>query len=120
MRKPEWSGEYDGSVHLVGAARGRDVRREAALRAVGLEYFPAVASDWADRPSWPSGWGYPASSSVRGSEESGMDDRVSALVDPYGDGRAAAGPDRLPTRPAAGPAYRVSHRVTVRVSWLAG
>lgn len=43
------AGEYDGSVHLVGAARGRDVRREAAMRAVGLEYFPAVASDWADR-----------------------------------------------------------------------
>lgn len=40
-------GEYDGSVHLTGEVRGRDVRREAALRDVGLEYFPAVAADWA-------------------------------------------------------------------------
>jgi hypothetical protein len=42
-------GEYDGSVHLAGRARATDVRREAAFRAVGLEYFPAVAGDWADR-----------------------------------------------------------------------
>ena len=42
-------GEYDGAVHLVGEVRATDIRREAAFRAVGLEYFPAVAGDWANR-----------------------------------------------------------------------
>jgi hypothetical protein len=43
------AGEYDGSFHLAGRARAKDVRREADLRSVGLEYFPAVAGDWLDR-----------------------------------------------------------------------
>ena len=38
-------GEYDGSLHLQGVQRGRDVRREEAFRAVGLEYFTVVAAD---------------------------------------------------------------------------
>ncbi len=41
-------GEYDGSLHLQGAQRGRDVRREEAFRAVGLEYFTVVAADARD------------------------------------------------------------------------
>ena len=41
-------GEYDGSLHLQGVQRGRDVRREEAFRAVGLEYFTIVAADARD------------------------------------------------------------------------
>jgi hypothetical protein len=37
-------GEYDGSLHLQGAQRARDVQREDAFRAVGLEYFTILAS----------------------------------------------------------------------------
>jgi hypothetical protein len=39
------AGEYDGSLHLQGAQRARDVRREEAFRSVGLEYFTVLASD---------------------------------------------------------------------------
>jgi hypothetical protein len=42
------AGEYDGSLHLHGAQRGRDVRREHAFRSVGLEYFTITAADGAD------------------------------------------------------------------------
>lgn len=42
-------GEYDGSLHLHGAQRARDVRREEALRSVGLEYFTVLAADARDR-----------------------------------------------------------------------
>jgi hypothetical protein len=38
-------GEYDGRLHLLGARRARDLRREDAFRAVGLEYFSIVAAD---------------------------------------------------------------------------
>jgi hypothetical protein len=41
-------GEYDGSLHLQGAQRARDVRREEAFRSVGLEYFTVLASDARD------------------------------------------------------------------------
>jgi hypothetical protein len=43
------AGEYDGSLHLQGSQRARDVRREETFRAVGLEYFTVVAADAADR-----------------------------------------------------------------------
>jgi hypothetical protein len=42
-------GEYDGSLHLQGSQRARDVRREEAFRSVGLEYFTVVAADALDR-----------------------------------------------------------------------
>jgi hypothetical protein len=42
-------GEYDGPVHLAGQRRGADVRREAALRRVGLETFVVTAADGGDR-----------------------------------------------------------------------
>ncbi len=38
-------GEYDGSLHLSGRQRERDLVREAAFRAVGLEYVVMVAND---------------------------------------------------------------------------
>jgi hypothetical protein len=41
-------GEYEGVVHLDRRQRGLDVRREQALREVGLEYFPVVGADWRD------------------------------------------------------------------------
>jgi hypothetical protein len=41
-------GEYDGSLHLQGVQRARDVRREEGFRAVGLEYFTVLASDSRD------------------------------------------------------------------------
>ncbi len=41
-------GEYDGSLHLQGSQRARDVRREEAFRSVGLEYFTVVAADARD------------------------------------------------------------------------
>lgn len=41
-------GEYDGSLHLEGKRRGRDLQREAAFRRVGLEYVTMVAADHAD------------------------------------------------------------------------
>jgi hypothetical protein len=43
------AGEYDGALHLHGAQRARDVRREEAFRSVGLEYFTVLAADAADR-----------------------------------------------------------------------
>ncbi len=43
------AGEYDGSLHLEGFQRGRDVRREEEFRSVGLEYFTVVAADARDR-----------------------------------------------------------------------
>jgi hypothetical protein len=42
-------GEYDGSLHLEGPQRARDVRRAEAFRRVGLEYFTVLAPDLADR-----------------------------------------------------------------------
>ncbi|SDN49603.1 hypothetical protein SAMN05192576_2244 [Nocardioides szechwanensis] len=41
-------GEYDGAHHLAGPQRSKDVRREAAFRAVGLEYVTMLAADLAD------------------------------------------------------------------------
>ena len=41
-------GEYEGSVHLVGSHRARDVRREGELRALGLEVVTMVAADRLD------------------------------------------------------------------------
>jgi hypothetical protein len=41
-------GEYDGPVHLAGSRRGRDVRREAEFRRVGLETFVVTAADSRD------------------------------------------------------------------------
>lgn len=38
-------GEYDGAHHLDARRRGRDVRREAAIRGVGLEVVTMVAAD---------------------------------------------------------------------------
>jgi hypothetical protein len=43
------TGEYDGSLHLQGAQRARDVRREEAFRSVGLECFTVLAEDARDR-----------------------------------------------------------------------
>jgi hypothetical protein len=44
-------GEYDGALHLQGAQRARDVRREARFRSHGLEYVTMLAGDIPD----PSG-----------------------------------------------------------------
>lgn len=41
-------GEYDGALHLAGARRAQDIRREAAYRAVGLECVTMVAPDRLD------------------------------------------------------------------------
>ena len=42
-------GLYDGALHLAGKARHRDVLKEAAYRALGLEGVTMMASDLADR-----------------------------------------------------------------------
>lgn len=42
-------GEYNGELHLQGAQRARDVRREEAYREFGLESFTMLAGDSADR-----------------------------------------------------------------------
>ena len=42
------AGEYDGRLHLQGRQRARDITREGALRAVGLEYVTMTAADLAD------------------------------------------------------------------------
>lgn len=44
-------GEYDGALHLEGAQRTRDVRREALFRGHDLEYVTMLSSDLPD----PSG-----------------------------------------------------------------
>jgi len=41
-------GEYDGSLHLVGSQRARDLQRESRLRDVGLEGVTMVAADKPD------------------------------------------------------------------------
>jgi hypothetical protein len=41
-------GEYDGALHLEGAQRARDVRREGVFRAAGLEYVTMLAADLAE------------------------------------------------------------------------
>lgn len=41
--------DYDGSLHLAGARRAKDLVREDAFRGVGLEYLTLVAADRADR-----------------------------------------------------------------------
>lgn len=41
-------GEYDSDLHLVGAQRAKDVRREGAFRSLGLEYVTMLGSDQAD------------------------------------------------------------------------
>ena len=38
-------GEYDGSLHLLGAARAHDVSRENDLRNLGLEGFTILSAD---------------------------------------------------------------------------
>jgi hypothetical protein len=42
--------EYDGAMHLKGARRARDVRREEAFRQVGLECLTVLAGDSSNRP----------------------------------------------------------------------
>jgi hypothetical protein len=39
------AGEYDGSLHLQGAQRSRDVQRESEFRRVGLEYVTMLSGD---------------------------------------------------------------------------
>jgi hypothetical protein len=41
-------GEYDGSLHLEGKQRAKDIRREGAFRRLGLEYVTMVAADRRD------------------------------------------------------------------------
>lgn len=41
-------GEYDGSLHLQGKQRAKDIRREAAFRRLGLEYVTMVSADRRD------------------------------------------------------------------------
>lgn len=41
-------GEYDGSLHLEGRQRAKDIRREGAFRRLGLEYVTMVAADRRD------------------------------------------------------------------------
>jgi hypothetical protein len=41
-------GEYDGALHLRGEQRAKDVRREEAFRAIGLEYVTMLAGDAPD------------------------------------------------------------------------
>ena len=41
-------GEYDGSLHLAGSQRARDIQREGRLRDVGLEGVTMVAADKPD------------------------------------------------------------------------
>jgi hypothetical protein len=41
-------GEYDGGLHLAGARRARDIRREAVFREHGLEPVTMVAEDRID------------------------------------------------------------------------
>lgn len=43
------AGEYDGTLHLTGAQRSHDLRREGLFRRHGLEYFTVLARDMADR-----------------------------------------------------------------------
>ena len=38
-------GEYEGGLHLEGARRGVDLKKEAAYRRLGLEYVVMVAAD---------------------------------------------------------------------------
>jgi hypothetical protein len=45
-------GEYDGRLHLEGARRSRDERREHLFRAHGLEYVTMLASDLPDSASF--------------------------------------------------------------------
>jgi hypothetical protein len=40
-------GEFEGGLHLEGARRGADLRKEAAYRKVGLEYVVMVSADLA-------------------------------------------------------------------------
>lgn len=39
------AGEYDGSLHLPGSQRAKDIRREGLFRRVGLEYVTMTAAD---------------------------------------------------------------------------
>lgn len=41
-------GEYDGALHLEGAQRAKDLKREGAFRRAGLEYVTMVAGDRQD------------------------------------------------------------------------
>lgn len=41
--------DYDGSLHLAGARRAKDLVREDGFRKVGLEYLTLVAADRSDR-----------------------------------------------------------------------
>lgn len=41
-------GEYEGKLHLEGAQRSRDVRREGLFRGLGLEYVTMLAGDCAN------------------------------------------------------------------------
>ncbi len=41
--------EYEGSLHLAGSRRAKDLVREDRFREVGLEYLALVAADRADR-----------------------------------------------------------------------
>lgn len=42
------AGEYDGPLHLAGARRALDIRREAEFRRVGLETFVVTGADAGD------------------------------------------------------------------------
>ena len=42
------AGEYESALHLVGAQRTKDVRREGEFRSLGLEYVTMLGSDRTD------------------------------------------------------------------------
>jgi hypothetical protein len=42
------AGEYDGTLHLPGLQRAKDIRREGLFRRVGLEYVTMTAADRRD------------------------------------------------------------------------
>jgi hypothetical protein len=46
------AGEYNGSLHLEGAQRSRDVGREALFRSAGLEYVEMLAGDLVDHSAF--------------------------------------------------------------------
>ncbi|MDF1603099.1 hypothetical protein [Nocardioides sp. YIM 152315] len=45
-------GEYEGSLHLAGKRRARDLERESDFRSVGLEYVTMVTQDRRDHSSF--------------------------------------------------------------------
>lgn len=96
-------GEYDGSMHLQGSQRWRDVKREELFRRLGLEYFTMLAGDRHDHAGMAARMiSTRGAGQVAATRPTRLDAGAAVLVDTDADRRPTPGADRVAAGEAAG------------------